>query len=330
MLRVVVPALCLVCLLALAGCRGSGPDEPRPDASSSASSSSASSSASTSAGSLAPGAYERELRTADGRTRTYRLHVPASLPAGPVPLVIGLHGGTGSGAQFASSSGMDAVADARGFVAVYPDGTGALRTWNAGLCCGAAVRDGVDDVAFVRALIDEVSGLVPVDPRRVHVIGHSNGAMLAYRLACEAADRVVSVGLQAGNLQVSPCRPAAGVSLLHLHGTDDTNVPIAGGTGTGISNVAYPPVADGLAALVAGDGCDPTPARTVDAANPDVRTTTWRGGRDGAEVRYVEVTGATHAWMGRAAPAAGLTGRAYEKLDATTVLVDFVLAHPRP
>lgn len=281
------------------------------------------------AGTLGAGDHDRTIRTADGRTRTYRLHVPPNLPAGPAPLVVGLHGGTGSGVQFATSSGLDAAADAQGFVAVFPDGTGSLRTWNAGLCCGAAVRDGVDDVAFVRALLDDVARLVPIDARRVHVIGHSNGAMLAYRLICELSDRIASVGLQAGNLQVSPCTPARPVSLLHLHGTEDTNVPIAGGSGTGISGVAYPPVDAGLAAVVAADGCDPTPARTVDPTNPDVVTTTWRGGREGTEVRFVTVTGATHAWMGHPAAATRLVGQPYAKLDATAVLVEFVLSHRR-
>lgn len=322
-----------VCV-ALAACRDDGGSAA--PATSTASSPATSAPAGTVAARLDAGIHDEILRTPDGRDRTYRVYVPNSATSGtPAPLVVALHGGTGWGTQFEQSSGLDRLADERGFVAVYPDGIGGpvlperTRTWNAGLCCGAAVQQGVDDVGFVRALLDEVAARHPIDPARVHVIGHSNGAMLGYRLLCELADRIASVGVQAGNLGLSSCRPAAPVGLLHLHGTADTNVPIAGGVGTGVAGVSYPPVAAGLAVVVAADGCSPTPTRSVDPANPDVVTTLWSGGRGGTEVRYVEVTGATHAWMGRPTAVSNLVGVPYPKLDATTVLVDFVLAHPR-
>ena len=69
--------------------------------------------------------------------------------------------------------------------------------------------------------------------------------------------------------------------------------------------------------------------RTVDPMNPDVVITTWAGGRAGTEVRFVEVAGATHAWMGHPAEVPDLVGRPYPNLDATALLVEFVLAHPR-
>ena len=285
---------------------------------------------------IAPGVRDETLRTADGRDRTYRVYIPTSAAfGGPVPLVLGLHGGTGWGIQFEESSGLDRLADERGFIAVYPDGVGSplaperTRTWNAGLCCGTAVAQKIDDVAFIRALLDRLEQQLPIDPKRVHAIGHSNGAMLAYRLTCELADRIVSVGLQAGNLGLASCRPTAAVSLLHLHGGADANVPIGGGKGVGPAGVVYPPVIDGLRTVAAANGCGADPQRSVDADNADVVTTVWSSCRDSTEVRYVEVAGATHAWMGRPTRATELVGTPYEKVDATTLLADFVLAHPR-
>ncbi len=285
---------------------------------------------------IVPGVRDETLRTADGRDRTYRVYIPTSAASGAsVPLVLGLHGGTGWGAQFEESSGLDRLADERGFIAVYPDGVGSTlapdrtRTWNAGLCCGTAVAQKIDDVAFLRELLDRLEQQLPIDPTRVHAIGHSNGAMLAYRLTCELADRIVSVGLQAGNLGLAACRPAAAVSLLHLHGGADANVPIGGGKGIGLAGVVYPPVIDGLRTVAAVNGCGAEPRRSVDAANADIVTTTWSGCRDGTEVRYVEVAGATHAWMGRPTRVTELVGTPYEELDATSLLAEFVLARPR-
>ena len=94
------------------------------------------------------------------RDRAYILHVPAKLGPRP-PLVLNFHGGGGNATQHQKYSQMDAVADREGFLVVYPEGSGPLegrlQTWNAGGCCGMAVRDNIDDVAFVRRLLDDLA-----------------------------------------------------------------------------------------------------------------------------------------------------------------------------
>ena len=86
-------------------------------------------------------------------------------PGQPVPLLVALHGGTGSGTQFEQNSGFDQLADRYGFIVVYPDGVGigrkgnALRTWNGGGCCGPAARQQVDDVGFIRQLVEQLHGV---------------------------------------------------------------------------------------------------------------------------------------------------------------------------
>jgi len=160
------------------------------------------------------------VSTPDGRTRTAHLYVPASLSDEPVPLLVALHGGTGWGTQFEQTSGYDGLAEANGFLVVYPDGIGSgpnedrFRTWNGGVCCGAAAAGDVDDVAFLRALVDKLSDAYAIDSERVYATGHSNGMIMSYRLVCEAADVFVAAAGQAGTLGVDGCSPSEPVSLL--------------------------------------------------------------------------------------------------------------------
>jgi polyhydroxybutyrate depolymerase len=277
----------------------------------------------------------------DGRLRGYRMYVPASL-AGSVspepPLLVALHGGGGSGEQFERTSGFDGLAESNGFVVVYPDGVGSgvnanLRTWNAGSCCGGAAEQQVDDVGFVLQVLARVATTRAFDRRRVFAIGHSNGAMLAYRLACEASDTFAAVGVQAGSLAVPACPATAAVSLLHLHGSDDENVPIGGGSGIGRSSgVTFRPAGDSVAVVASAGGCAPEPAAPVtDSGNEDLRISTWTGCPPGVDAQLIAVDGAAHAWMGhdRGPVVEGLVGEPYADLDASRALWAFVAAHPR-
>jgi polyhydroxybutyrate depolymerase len=286
-----------------------------------------------------PSTY-REFRTADGRTRSYRLFVPASLPAGtPAPLLIALHGGLGNSEQFEVNSGFDGLAEANGFVVVYPDGIGAVtdsrgpQTWNGGYCCGKAVERNVDDVGFVRQLIGVVRSQVAVDPTRVFAAGHSNGAILAYRLACELSDVIVAIGVQAGSLGVDSCTPSRPVSVFHLHGTADTNHPIGGGSGDGLSGVVFRPARAAVEALASLDGCAATPTVETPASDRALTVSTWSSCSSGTAVRFVAVDGATHAWMGHepySKAGSSFVGEPYRDLDASRAIWSFLAAHPRP
>lgn len=269
------------------------------------------------------------VETDDGRDRTYRLHVPDSVGDEPVALVVALHGGGGSAEQFAGEDGLEALADEEGFVVVHPEGISQrlerLHTWNAGNCCGAAAEEGVDDVAFIRAVVDEVAGALPIDPDQVFAIGHSNGGMMAYRLACEAADVFAAVGLQAGAIGIDTCEPAAPVSVIHVHGTADTNVPLEGGVGSGVSGVSFQPTSAYLGTITEAQGCDDQPVEATDEANPDLRTTTWAC-PDGVVVQLALVEGGAHGWFGgsRAARRDGEVS-----VDSSVLIWDFLSQHPR-
>lgn len=278
---------------------------------------------------------DQHLRTPDGRDRTYHLHVPSELPTGPVPLLIALHGGMGSGVQFEQNSGFDDIAEREGFLVVYPDGLGVglqetrLRTWNGGYCCGSSASDDIDDVTFIEMVIDAIAADHDVDPDRVFAAGHSNGGIMAYRLACELSDRIAAVGLQAGSLGIDDCAPERPVSLLHLHGAADTNHPIDGGHGSGVAGVDFRSARTSVRDFAAVVGCPAEPQHTVDAANSDIEVDSWQPCDAATEVQFVEVRGAPHAWMGHSTRTPRLVGTPYMDLDASELIAQFLLAHPR-
>lgn len=280
---------------------------------------------------------EIEIAAPDGRQRTYQLVVPENLANtnSPVPLVIALHGGLGWGTQFEKSSGFDAIAEANSFIIAYPNGNpvsnvGNSAVWNAGGCCGRVAGDDVayDDVGFLNAVIDDVSANYEIDPDRIFATGHSNGAMMAYRLACESADSIAAIAVQSGPLYVEPCEPSQPVSVLHIHGTADDNVPIEGGVGSrSIAGNDFPSALTGLELMVAAASCDATPEPTQDRANQDVSYLTWTDCAADSIVKFMIVDTADHGWMGGDSQ----TGRStpYQLVDSSIVIWDFLESNGR-
>ncbi|MBN1652304.1 MAG: hypothetical protein JXA30_00860 [Deltaproteobacteria bacterium] len=163
-----------------------------------------------------------------GRSRNYVVYVPASvIPGNPVPLVLDFHGNGSNSAQEESGSGWRQKADAEGFIVVYPDGVG--NGWNVGNCCGQALAENVDDVGFARAMIAAVSESACIDSKRVYATGISNGAGLAHRLACEAADVIAAIAAASADLVTDPCTPVRPISELSVRGLTDFLVAYAGG-----------------------------------------------------------------------------------------------------
>jgi polyhydroxybutyrate depolymerase len=251
-------------------------------------------------GSTVGAAEQRELRSG-GLTRTYRV-VPSRVTSSDGrALVMVLHGGFGSGAFAERAYGWDAVTSSNNAEIVYPDGY--RRSWNGGNCCGPAHDRNVDDVAFLTAIILDAEQRDGVDPKRVFVTGMSNGAIMAYRLACEGRIALAAIGPVAGALEVPCAAPAAPVSVMAIHGTADQNVPYAGGVGTkGFVKVDHTSVASSLARWLSIDRCEAQPATS--RSGGVVRETTECA--SGTTIVLITVEGAGHQWPGStlAAPAA--------------------------
>lgn len=267
-----------------------------------------------------------------GLQRGFQVHVPPSYQKGkPMPVVVMLHGGGGSGLQLElESSRMDPIADREGFITVYPNGTGLIRTWNGGNCCGKAVADNVDDVGFVGALLDHVESLLCTDRRRVFASGMSNGAIMSHRLACELSQRIAAIAPVAGTIGVANCQPTRPVPVLAIHGTSDGHVPWDGGLGCGPSNVASTSVASTVEGWRQRNHCDTTTSAYLDQG--DGHCTTF-GNCQGAVV-LCGVDGRGHSWPGGEPKEAGVNcpadGPQSTNFIASEAIWTFFKNHPMP
>jgi polyhydroxybutyrate depolymerase len=231
----------------------------------------------------------------DGVPRRYELHVPPAYDGStPLPLVLNFHGFTSNAAQQRVFSEMDLTADSRGFVVAYPDGLDA--SWNAGVCCGTSAENGVDDVGFARAVIDDIAERGCIDPSRVYATGMSNGGFLSHRLACEASDVIAAIGPVAGVLGIdsSACTPSRPVPVVHFHGTADAVVQYDGGCDVCVSDSES--VVDTIAGWVARNGC--TEASEVVLRTGSVTCETTAGCDGDASVTLCTITGGGHCWPG--------------------------------
>jgi Poly(3-hydroxybutyrate) depolymerase len=176
----------------------------------------------------------------DGRMRSYLINIQNAVDEGKtVPLVLMLHGTGGSASQAERDYGWNEKAKEENFIVVYPEGVPGegrfrIRTWNAGTCCQYAMEQNVNDVKFINSLTEHLIRKYPVDPSRVYVVGMSNGAMLAYRLACELPEKFAAIGAVSGTMMLSEvCDGGQPTPFIHIHSVNDTKVPYNGGKGIG-------------------------------------------------------------------------------------------------
>ena len=239
-----------------------------------------------------------------GITREYRVHVPASYrPGRPTAMLIALHGGGGDAAFQANDSkyGLISKSEQGGFIAVFPNGysrwpSGVLATWNAGKCCGPAQKNNVDDVGFIREVIHRMERQASIDARRIFATGMSNGAMMSWRLACEALE-IRAIAPVAGSDNTPACKPSRPVPIIEFHAFDDDHVPFNGGKGDlSVAQVDFVSVPSAQAKWVQIDRAQPKPSRvlTVAGAHCDLH----RAGEGGAPVELCVTDTGGHSWPG--------------------------------
>ena len=255
---------------------------------------------------------QRTLMVGDMQ-RTYFLHIPDGLnEQQSVPLVFVFHGLLDSGQIVRFTTGLDKIANANGFIVVYPDGSGGEGnlSWNASVCCGSAVLNDVDEPAFVRSILADVETIVSVDPQRIYAAGFSNGAMLSYRLACEMSDTFAAVAPVSGVLTYTACEPQEPVSVLHVHGEFDTIVVFEGGG----FNPEFPPVKEGLATWVKLNGCSGEGQEEHDGI---LAHTTYGTCLPGVSVELYVIDGYGHGWLNS------------PNVPISQIVWDFFAAHPK-
>ena len=270
-----------------------------------------------------------------GRERTYVVRVPSGIvrETSGVPLVIVLHGGGGNARNAETMTGFTAKAESERFIVVYPEGTSRrapLLTWNARHCCSYAMEHRVDDVGFIRALIDQLSVKYGIDRKRVYVTGMSNGAMMAHRLGIELSDKIAAIAPVVGTVFGDEPGPRSPVSAIMINGMLDKLVPYDGGLSGGRGRQAWDgtptrPSLDQARFWAQANNCNAT-------LRSDDRGAYLVGRHEcpspiAVEIYSVKDNG--HAWPGgRSGSRAGDTPST--SLNATDVIWAFFRAHPKP
>lgn len=274
-----------------------------------------------------------------GEKREYLLYVPRSYDrARPTPLVISMHGAGLWGASQRDISRWNELADAKGFIVVYPSGVGGkgVRVWR------AEPGEGLTkDVKFISALIDTLSAHYNVDPARIYANGLSNGGGMAFALSCMLSDRIAAVGMVAaaqtlpwrwcvsGRREAGSAKRAIArqVPVISFHGTEDPVVPYNGGS-SWISPRPFPNVPSWTATWARRNQCAPDPVDSVVAA--DVVRRTYAHCAAGAPVVLYTIRGGGHTWPGGMELPEWFVGRTTRSIDATQLMWEFfTAARPR-
>jgi polyhydroxybutyrate depolymerase len=285
--------------------------------------------------SLPAGSHTVSLRH-EGRERPYLLHVPPSALTERVPLLLELHGRGIDPLPFDRWTGFRHLADRAGFVVALPSAVGEI--WNDGRY-PALARDGPRDVGYLVALIEDACTRLPIDVGRIYVVGMSNGATMAARLASEQARRIAAFAQVAGTAAVGVAanrRPACPVPILQIHGTSDDTAPYGGGRRRGlrarliIRRVAGPSIGVDDWARFWVEANDAHEGPRIETLPPDTTVRRWRGKSSASDVVFYRVEGGGHTWPGNRQPLPRLLfGRTSGAFDATKVIWDFLSAHRR-
>lgn len=263
-----------------------------------------------------------------GLDRTYVIQTPKGTGRSKHPVILLLHPSACTGQGVWEQTSLPRLARENGVILAAPDGIN--KVWNTHWWKG-----GVDDVGFLAKVLDEILLRDNGDPKRIYVTGMSGGAGMAVSLAWTIGNRLAAIGPVANNLggeeRQQPSRLTLPLSVIHIMGTKDPSIPYAGG------HVFYSPMLwpvlsadETVAYWVKHNGCRTEP---VVEALPDVNKadrsqvvkTTYRGGREGAEVVHLRVEGGGHTWPGGPESALGefFLGTTNRDVDSGSVLWEF-------
>ncbi len=274
----------------------------------------------------------RDTVTVSGHQRTVIVHVPAGYTGSrKVALVLNLHGSGSTARAQELFSGMDATADADGFIVAYPqalipDGSG--YNWN---IPGEPMVNGQlppasapSDVTFLTTLVHDLAGRYCINLSRVFATGVSGGGRMASQLACDASGVFAAVAPVAGLRYPSPCPAARSVPVIAFHGTKDPIDPF-GGHGAAYWTYSVPAAARFWAGH---DHCSLSPQR---ASGHGYRLTRYTGCSGGSMVELYAIIGEGHEWPGGPVMPPVITdelGPQSDAVNANALMWKFFSAHP--
>lgn len=292
---------------------------------------------------MSPGDHSLTLKVGD-LERHYLIHLPKVYDGKkPMPVVIMFHGGGGVARAAMKETHWTDKADQAGFLAVFPEGSapdptkrGNFRTnpqgWNDGSGRFHAGEKNIDDVAFAKALLDDLSARFNVDRRRMYLTGFSNGSSLTYRLGVELADRIAAIApVASSGLRLNdPLTLKRPVPMITIQGAADPRNPLEGGA---VKNFDFidqrPPIKVSVERWAKMLGCPPEPQVLQDKGG--VKAVRYGPGRDNSEVDFYIVEGMGHTWpSGESLLPESLVGKTTDKLKANDVIWDFFQRHALP
>lgn len=271
-----------------------------------------------------------EAMQVDGLTRTYYVHLPLSYDRQQeMPLVLAFHGSGSTGQNFAQQSHLNGISDERGFILVYPDGY--EGQWADGRGTTSPEQAGIDDVAFVSALIDKLTDELNVDKNRIYATGFSNGGIFTQRLACELANKITAIASVSGTMAANiseQCQPVRPVPTLLFMGTNDPSVPFEGGEVDGNQGLDLS-ATDTIQQWVTHNDCSSTPWTTqappVLNDGTEVLRTQYSPCKDNADVVLYTIESGVHTWPGETESAQ--TTNINNNLDASQIVWNFFQQH---
>ncbi len=274
--------------------------------------------------------------------RHYILFVPPNLdPKTPAPLVLMLHGAGGSAPGAATHYGWCELANKERFIVAFPEATRFDLThepsfvnnppvWNDGSGRGFAGSNRVDDIGYLRVVLDDVAHKYNVDPNRLYCTGFSNGASMTFRAGVELSDRLAAIAPISGHLWQPDAKPAEKIPLFFLFGDADPLNPTEGGLVNGPWGGAErkPPLQRSVDCWIKFLGVDSATHTVRDELN--VHATRYGDETGPHQIIVYTIHGLGHEWPGhgRVLPPI-LTGPTSNAVDATQLIWEFFKEHPK-
>ena len=263
----------------------------------------------------------------DGDQRSYLLYLPENIGTEPAPLVFSFHGSGGVPQNQVRTSRFDKLADEFGFVAVFPAGaftnSVTARSWNAN------VEPGVDDVQFVRDMIEDVAAMVSIDRSRIYASGMSGGGRISSRLACELSIVLAAAAPVAGLQYPDDCTVIRPIPIIAFHGLADRVNQYE------VSENSRPYWRMGVETALdkwrQANGC--SLAITDDRLSQEVRFYRWSECDGVAEIHFYQIRSGGHTWPGAAIPEnVDISGpdRVDQGIDASRLIWEFFSRHSLP
>jgi polyhydroxybutyrate depolymerase len=265
-----------------------------------------------------------------GRDRFFKVHLPLGYDnQKDYPLVFVFHGGLGNADNIEKMTGFSTVADTNEFIVVYPYGTGAfdkkLLTWNTWDCCGYAHKKNIDDISFIRKVLEFIKSKYKINDRMIYAAGMSNGGMMCYLVACEMSDVFAAVAPVAATMfPDGTCNPTNELSMIIFNSIDDQNIQYEGGVGEkSLVKVEKMPVQKVVDFWSNKSKCrflnqiDETDYQIIDLANSN-----------GTEIILYKMLKGGHTWPG-GEKIRFLADTPVKAISATDLIWKFFKSHPK-